>query len=296
MRMSLLLRNIPFEVERILCSRINKALGRRPSSAPFLSGDTFRSIADVHFDETSDCDPASISDGTIVFVGAKRLREFGERVLPKVAGKFVLVSHQGDENIDNRYSWMADHPMVIAWFAQNCMLEHPKVHPLPIGLEDRWRHNNGVFSDFKRLSKNRPIKPRIAYAFNLKTNINKRLECYRYMNACEAADELEQPLNSRLYRLRVKEYMLIASPPGNGPDCHRTWEAMYMNCVPIVENNPMNRYFKSIGLPMIIVDNWAEVSAWNEETIEKKYFECRERSSSDGLYAQYWLERFHRAE
>jgi hypothetical protein len=58
----------------------------------------------------------------------------------------------------------------------------------------------------------------------------------------------------------------------------------------------MNRYFKSIGLPMIIVDNWAEVSAWNEETIEKKYFECRERSSSDGLYAQYWLERFHRAE
>jgi hypothetical protein len=53
---------------------------RRPTSAPFLSGDTYRALANVLLDETADCDPVSIVDGSIVFVGARRLHEFGELV------------------------------------------------------------------------------------------------------------------------------------------------------------------------------------------------------------------------
>jgi hypothetical protein len=292
MRVSLLVANIPFEVERALCSRMNKALGLRRSSARFLSGDTYRAMADQVFDETGSADPARLGPGTLVFVGVQRLREFESEVVPLVQGPIVLITHQGDLAIDDRYRDLAEHPKILHWFAQNCLLEHPKVTPLPIGLEDRWRHNNGELSDFRKLRGNRPAKPRIAHAFSLGTNLEKRLECYRSLKACAVADELEQPLNSRLYRNRVKEYMFVASPPGNGPDCHRTWEAMYMNCVPIVENNSMNRFFRSLGLPMLLVDEWAEVRAWDETAMEAKYRECREGISGDRLYADYWMERF----
>jgi hypothetical protein len=296
MKVSLLLRNIPFEVERALCSRVNRALGLRRSSAPFLSGDTYRAMADFAFDETADCDPAAITEGSLVFVAAKRLTEFEEHALPKVAGRFVLISHQGDEIIDWRYSRIAENPMILHWYAQNCVLEHPKVTPLPIGLEDRWRHNNGELSDFRRISRgNRPGIARIAYGFTLGTNLEERYKCYSALRRCSAADELPQPMNSSLYREAVRKYMLIASPPGNGPDCHRTWEAIYMGCVPLVDDCYMNRRFKDEGLPLILVESWDELRGWSEESVRAAYETARAEADPNASLLDHWKARFQAA-
>lgn len=289
MQLSLLLRNIPFEVERVICSKVNKFLGIRAGSAPFVSGDTFRAMADLVFDDTGEFEPAKAGKGAVIFVSARRLREFAAKILPRIVKKFVLITHQGDEIIDKRYLDIAEHPRVSHWFAQNCFLEHPKVTPLPIGLEDRWRHNNGEYSDFRRLSKKAsPSITRIAYGFSLGTNVERRIECYRAMAKCPAARELPQPLNASLYRKEVRRYMMIASPPGNGPDCHRTWEAMYLGCVPIVENSYLTRSFRGAGAPMILVDSWSEVTDWTEADVEKRYSECIARSDDGVLYAEYW--------
>jgi len=289
MQFSLLLRNIPFEIERAVCSKINQAFGIRASSAPYVSGDTFRSLADYLFDETGEFDPASAFDGAILFVGATRLSEFASMMLPRLGKKFVLLTHQGDETIDERFLDIVNHRHLSHWFAQNCALEHPKVTPLPIGLEDRWRHNNGEYSDFRRLARNAsPTIPRIAYGFSLGTNVERRIECYRAMAKCPAARELPQPLNASLYRKEVKRYMMIASPPGNGPDCHRTWEAMYLGCVPIVENCYLTRWFHDDGAPMILVDSWSEVENWDEAEVERRYLDCMAKRDDRLLYADYW--------
>jgi hypothetical protein len=293
MQVTLLLRNLPFEVERTICSRTNSLLGRRPSSAPFLSGDTFRAMADFVFDETGDFEPARVLPGSIVFVGVHRLREFAARVLPALKAPIVLLTHQGDLNIDESFSDIADHPRISHWFAQNCLFEHPKVSPLPIGLEDRWRHNNGEVSDFRRIAREAgPKIPRIAYAFTLGTNLEKRIECYRALKYCRASKELPQPLNSSLYRNMVKDYMLIASPPGNGLDCHRTWEALYMQCVPIVEDNYMNRSFVDSGLPLILAGAWDEVRDWSEEDVSAAYSRAIGGGERSLLQAGYWRKVF----
>jgi hypothetical protein len=296
MKVTTLVGMIPFEVERALCSRINRVLGRRPSSAPFLSGDTYRSIADRLFDEIADCDPRSIVEGSVVFVGAKRLLEFRDEMLPLVSGHFVLVSHQGDENIDGRYASIADHPMVLRWFAQNCVLEHPKVVPISIGLEDRWRHNSGEVSDFRRLARgNRPVLPRIAFGFTLGTNLEKRIPCYSALMRCDSADELPQPMNGSLYRKTVKKYMLVASPPGNGLDCHRTWEAIYMHAVPLVEDNYMNRRFRDEGLPLILVDSWDELRGWSEARVRAAYEAAWAEADPGAGFLDHWNARFQAA-
>ena len=296
MKISTLIKMFPFEIERAACSKLNALLARRPSSAPFLSGDTYRAMADALYDETASCDPAAIFSGALVFVSSPRLGEFSRAILPRIQARFVLISHQGDTNIDSSYAAIADHPMVERWFAQNCMLEHPKVTPLPIGLEDRWRHNNGEISDFRRLVRNNsPRKPRIAYAFNLVTNIDKRVAWYKALRASRIADELPQPLNSSLYREIAKDYMFIASPPGNGLDCHRTWEAMYMGCVPIVEDNSMNRRFFEMGVPLALAGDLGEMLGWDEEELEARFLKLGAGRRPPVIFSPCCAEAFSRA-
>jgi hypothetical protein len=54
----------------------------------------------------------------------------------------------------------------------------------------------------------------------------------------------------------VERSKFVVSPPGNGYDCHRTWEAIYLGAVPIVlkEYWPFQKY----RLPVLVVDTWEE--------------------------------------
>ena len=66
MDIKILINAIPFEIERSFCKHVNKILKRRPSSKPFLSGDTFRDFADVLYDVTKKCTAEDIKEGNIV--------------------------------------------------------------------------------------------------------------------------------------------------------------------------------------------------------------------------------------
>ena len=168
------LQNIPFELEHELCFRWNKAFKRRPSSAPFLSGDTYRALCDVLYDDTHLCTASDIFLGSKVFVSSRLLDDFVKYVLPEVSQNFTLITHQGDTNItnDTYFRAISENPHLNHWFAQNCTLEHPKVTPLPIGLEDRWRHNAGALTDFKKFKKN---KKKSASPLSAANNIGEQI-------------------------------------------------------------------------------------------------------------------------
>jgi hypothetical protein len=292
MKLSLLFQALPFETERVVCSKVNAFLGRRPSSGPFLSGDGFRLLADHLHDETADLNPAELREAQVVFVSSYRLDEFMKSVLPRINCRFVLITHQGDTEIDYAYMDIAESPKLIHWFCQNAAIEHDKLTPLPIGLEDQWRHNAGVKGDFRRLSRRKPErKPGVVVAFTLSTNPDERFKCYRAFWRTERAVEFSSFLCNALYRRELQKYMFVASPPGNGLDCHRTWEAMYLGVVPIVLDNVMNRYFASLGLPMVCVKDWREPASWTREHLEKLYRETQESCDRTPLYIPFWRTR-----
>jgi hypothetical protein len=56
-----------------------------------------------------------------------------------------------------------------------------------------------------------------------------------------------------LYLEEMSGYKWIASPKGNGVDCHRLWEAMYAGCIAVCDDSVNARAFKSMGLPIILV-------------------------------------------
>ena len=56
----------------------------------------------------------------------------------------------------------------------------------------------------------------------------------------------------------VAAHPFVASPPGNGLQSHRTWEALAAGRVPIVlrTGGPMDDLYE--GLPVLLVDGWSE--------------------------------------
>ena len=50
----------------------------------------------------------------------------------------------------------------------------------------------------------------------------------------------------------------VLSPLGAGFDCHRTWEALLLGCIPIVKAAKINDLFE--GLPVITVHDWNEIN------------------------------------
>ena len=57
---------------------------------------------------------------------------------------------------------------------------------------------------------------------------------------------------------RQVHYAFVISPFGSGLDCHRTWEALALGCIPIVRSSAMDPLFDRLPVP--IVKDWADVT------------------------------------
>ena len=73
----------------------------------------------------------------------------------------------------------------------------------------------------------------------------------------------------------IGEHKFVASPEGNGIDCHRHWESLYFKSIPIVEYNDFMEK-KLIGLPVLYTNDYSEITRdylakKYEEMIDKEY-------------------------
>ena len=82
--------------------------------------------------------------------------------------------------------------------------------------------------------------------------------------------------------------MFIASPEGNGIDCHRTWEAIYLGLIPIVNDNYLNRFFASLGLPIICTNDWNEFAQKTEAELTDLYQTTMAKTNTEAAYYDYW--------
>jgi hypothetical protein len=83
------------------------------------------------------------------------------------------------------------------------------------------------------------------------------------------------------------EYAFVLSPCGMGIDCHRTWEALALGCIPIVKSSLIDSIYD--GLPVLIVDNWSDITfqLLNNTIIEFKY----KVFSMKKLSLEHWMNK-----
>jgi hypothetical protein len=271
-----------FRIKTKIYREIARLFCYRPASYPYISGDGFRKIADHIYDETSKCKPEKISFGDTVFVKTDIINEWFQNVHPNITSPYKLITHNSDNVIGERESRYIDNK-IIHWFAQNNIFKHEKITPIPIGIENRkWFLSGWVLCKIIKKLKSSERKRRILFGFNAKTNTIERTEALNILRNSPITDEIKGRLTPLEYFKLLNQYVFVASPEGNGPDCHRTWEALYIGVIPIVKVSVFNNYFKEVGVPLNIISSWSDIKI--DDTI-------RPALDTSALYFDFWKEK-----
>lgn len=255
------------EVTRIyrgLRRRINR--GKPLDSYPFLSGDSYFYSCQFYFESGVILKVPSMS-GRIqkdksLFVTVGKLGKFLQFLEENPEEKyadFSLILHNGDDVISENF-----HALLLKRFrkiyAVNLLTSTPSSIPIPIGLENRNYFTNGIPKDFAKMIEHglkigeaRDIL--FLQAFSVHTNRSERAACKRIAKRLGSKTlGSSSPSN---YRKALSESRYVLSPAGNGFDCHRTWEAMYLGAIPIVRR--AHWPFTNKNLPVIVIDEWEDL-------------------------------------
>ena len=218
---------------------------------------------------------------------------------PRMKVPYVLVTGHSDKPCPGDYARFLDDPMLLRWFGNNPTQEHPNFSPIPLGLNGFY-HSHAILSTRSRDLHSRP-KTNVAVAnFYLASHEERgrvwSLLCDGSRNewlSCLGKDGSWYPAGAALTeQLEVfLPYKFWISPRGNGLDCHRTWEALYLGAIPVVRSSFMDRLYD--GLPVLIVKEWSEVTKATLDAAYTKFAPDGVLRIDEGkLHKAYWRKRF----
>lgn len=223
----------------------------------FINSENFKAICDVSIDQSNVNQVREYKNGDIIFCKTDYILSLFQE-LRNDRNSYILISHQSDyeinENIFNRKP-----KCIKKWFAQNVNYKNSDLIPIPIGLENHCGASKGPFIDLQILQ-NYKIEEDYSKENLLYTNFNVGTHCSRinWLNQIKHLGlEISERKTFSNYADDLKKSYFSASPRGNGIDCHRTWESLYYNCIPIV---PKHFSYDSFDAPIIQVESELELT------------------------------------
>jgi hypothetical protein len=243
------------------------------------------------------------NNGETIYCHTTALKNFILKYLPKLRKKFILVSGDSDltvpTDVQEETLHILEHPLLLCWYAQNCVKPTEKLKQLPIGLD---LHTYIIDTKYKFL-KNSKITIE-SQEEEIKTNsllLEKKNKCYGnfhfFMNSKYGFDRKQaytqipsSLIDYEFIRIsrnecwkKMSQYKFIVSPHGNGLDCHRTWEALVLGCVPIVKTSPLDPLYEN--LPVLIVKEWSDITQELLDSFNKP-------RNLEKLTLSYWKDKF----
>lgn len=195
----------------------------------------------------------------IIFCYSHRLDEF-RIILKHLQNKIILVSHNSDDNISINFYEIMNNPIIEKWYAQNVVYNHGKLKLLPIGIANSmWEH--GDLSQITHLIKN-PVLTKtdnFYFYFSVYTNFAARQLCKELLENKGLIFGKSRNFSSYIHQLSNFKYAIC--PPGNGVDCHRIWECLYLNVIPILLRSVFSEKCAEIFPSIVILDKWEDFDA-----------------------------------
>jgi hypothetical protein len=145
--------------------------------------------------------------------------------------------------------------------------DYPKLQPVPIGLESK---TIDMLTNFHKENPplsfcQKPMKISSTFHHTLLPGkrrsgfISERPYVLNILKNNSLVDFLPK-LNKQDYFKHYDNYKFTISPTGNGIDCHRTWEAILRNTIPIVKTGPLDFLYKYYNFPVAIVNDWNDIT------------------------------------
>jgi hypothetical protein len=261
-----------------------------------VNGINLRKAADAVQDIDRKINFNTLKDRDIIWCKTDFLQELYQGI-QNHTNRYVLITHCSDREI-SKDDFLQKPNCIVKWFAQNVDYNHPDLIPVPIGIENHEGTNKGNASNFLCLANN-------AFDFKVKNKIINKLFCNfnprTNPNRVNVANILtEQNLANFVYPLpfdqyvdTAKKFLFIASPKGNGIDCHRTWESLYYGCIPIVERHFM--YDSYQHLPIVQIDNWNSLTLDTLTPYIIKYKNNEIFFNTEELTINFWIKKIKQA-
>lgn len=269
----------------------------------------------------------NLPSAPIIWLRVDNLAVFVRSVLPKIDGRFVLVTTDADnapwEHAPEASRALLESEKVFHWFADQCDLpSHPKVTPVPIGIPYPYRYdipaNYNFWSDKDLFDHHRIVPPRVAtfdsrlskliasrrppaqrkfvafadFALNDSPSrvgrSETRRDIARKLATCKAVTFLDRPVARLSLYHCYSNVAFVISPPGRGYDCYRTWEAVLMGAIPITKRSPLTPLYAQY--PIVTVDDWSEVTEDNLERWQEQFSgQCQSTDVEQRLKFEHWL-------
>lgn len=246
----------------------------------WVSSQGFQKLAHHRADE-GDFKPCDVKEGNIVYVRFWR-RFFEQKKHERIEVPYVLLSNFHDSSPPGQFASVLEDPKLLAWFAVNVGLEHPKLYPIPLGT-DSGRHRAMT----EALEANLPRTHLLYMNFGMKK---------KYAQRQEVLDQFSgKPFVHQASKLKPKEYFrdvassrFVLCPPGLGMDTFRLWEVLAMGAYPVVKKSPLDRLLKY--LPIMFVDDWEKVDEeslkwWLHMTLGFRHWKLEQ------LQMEYWIQK-----
>jgi len=224
------------------------------------------------------------SSGSVLYVCNSALRTFIIDVLPFITDRFVLVSGDSDVAMpfdvvskDEFIGFISDKRLQ-HWFCQNLLITHSKMTHLPIGLDYHtiskvgeqhpWGIGRLPVDQEKELeacigeAPSIPLRYPLCYSnfhhsvWGIGDRGDRKEVVATVPKDLVYYDSMYTPRDVAWNR--QSQFAFVLSPMGGGYDCHRTWEALCLGCIPIVKSSGLDPLFND--LPVLIVKNWSDVT------------------------------------
>ena len=259
--------------------------------------------------------------GMSIYICSVVLPYFILKILPFIKHNFYLISGDSDVTIPNdilskdMFYILIDNSYLIKWFPQNCVIRHNKISHLPIGLDYHtfnytpappyyinptplWNTSNKSLLPIEQekilliIQKTAPpFYHRIAKIYanlNVKNDRFKQRMLLFKIIPPNLLIHQKMTIDRTLLWKEMTKYAFIISPPGVGLDCHRTYEALCLGCIPIVIGEFLNNIFED--LPVLTVKSWSNVT---QELLDKTLIDFKgKKFNYDKLDLQYWTSQF----
>lgn len=233
-----------------------------------IHGDRFAAIADAEINFNADGtqihrNVESIGRGAkIVFVKTDFIGEvFKQLHSMEDPAPFVLITHNSDIAI-TRELYQSSPRCVIRWYALNVDHYAPNVLiPIPSGME---RPGGGGYSaNYQNVvdAWNDDWMGRPCWVlgnWNINNNVAERTPARVLFDNRSKWQWVDYGIGHLNFLQRCVGARFVMSPPGNGIDCHRTWEALYCGAIPIVKLSQHTEAFTD--LPILTVEDWSILS------------------------------------
>jgi hypothetical protein len=165
--------------------------------------------------------------------------------------------------------------VALGFFINNNVYEHPLIHCMPIGIRDCEKvvpNHKGFSHDYLYNEGLKTVNKEYLCLLCFSYTNLERTNCYNELSKKEFVINLNDNTYEKQpsihcgkvpvwinYELTHKSYYTL-SPRGFGEDCHRFYEAIYLDSIPIVKrtNTSFDKLYNIF--PCLVLNDWNEVT------------------------------------